>query len=544
VYKRQGGTPPYQFSIDNLNFQSSSQFIGLGAGAYPVTVRDANNCSVTLDIFSTIVLQPFSPLEIASLSTTPQACTNVINGRIDINAAGGTPPYRYTLFSPTGVPIDTYPFDSLRSGTYRLTVSDQYGCSVTEDVTIGLRPALALKARKADPTCFNLNDGSIGVEATGGMPPYNYSWSHDNSLVDTLAANLSPGLYTITVTDAAGCQAFTNVTINAPTRVDAGPDLAFCLDRAGNLPPVRLTGQSPSNGFWTGPGIVPGTTRWEYTRLNAPGTYTLTYTWFGCSDTRTITVGNVDAGPNDIICSNLESYPLPTTAQPSGGVWLYNADTVTTPELPLVNIRQSSFQLVYLSPLGCRDTITVTLKDPARAYFLIRDSILELPFEREAQFINRSRGASVHIWDFGDSTQVTEFEPRHVYSRPDTFVVTLMAIDSSGCASTYQDTVYVIDGERGLELPNAFSPNGDFRNDEWLVNGANVLWHQYLIFDRWGNIIWRQDALPGGQSRWPGLHYNDLRPVPEGVYTYVIEYTFYFNPTRIRKQAGTITVLR
>jgi gliding motility-associated-like protein len=320
--------------------------------------------------------------------------------------------------------------------------------------------------------------------------------------------------------------------------------LAFCLDRAGKLPPVQLTGQSPSGGFWTGPGIVPSTARWEYARLNAPGTYTLTYTWFGCSDTRIITVGSVEAGPNDVICANDESYVLPTTAEPPGGVWLFNGDSIRTPTLSLATIRGSAFQLVYQSPLGCRDTITVTLKDPARAYFLVRDSILELPFEREAQFVNRSRGASIYIWDFGDSTQATEFEPRHTYTRPDTFIVTLTAIDTFGCASTYQDTLYVIDGERGLELPNAFSPNGDFLNDEWLVNGANVLWHKYLIFDRWGNVIWRQDLVPGGKSRWPGLHSNTLQPVPEGVYTYVIEYTFDFNPTRIRKQAGTITVLR
>jgi hypothetical protein len=52
-------------------------------------------------------------------------------------------------------------------------------------------------------TCVGCSTGSAGVTASGGYPPYQYSWSNGSSQQNI--TNLAEGCYTVTVTDAASC---------------------------------------------------------------------------------------------------------------------------------------------------------------------------------------------------------------------------------------------------------------------------------------------------------------------------------------------------
>jgi gliding motility-associated-like protein len=100
-------------------------------------------------------------------------------------------------------------------------------------------------------------------------------------------------------------------------------------------------------------------------------------------------------------------------------------------------------------------------------------------------------------------------------------------VNSNGCDSflvlnlTVNDTINEI---ADILLPNYFSPNGNGENDNWVL--PEVIYSLYpnlkvIIFNRWGNIVWRSTGVY--QNDWGGVHQKDNSPVPDGVYFYLIE---------------------
>ncbi|GCD77249.1 hypothetical protein JCM31826_07310 [Thermaurantimonas aggregans] len=89
-----------------------------------------------------------------------------------------------------------------------------------------------------------------------------------------------------------------------------------------------------------------------------------------------------------------------------------------------------------------------------------------------------------------------------------------------------------------LYIPNAFTPNGDGRNDCFQVVGDNLSSYQIQIFSRWGELVYQSDDV---SQCWDGTHRG--RPVPDGVYLYVIRHTDrHGNPMPVRR--GEIRLYR
>ena len=68
-----------------------------------------------------------------------------------------------------------------------------------------------------DVLCAGQNNGSIDIDIAGGVSPYSYAWSDGNSAKDR--NNLSSGGYSLTVTDAGGCESSASYTINQPNEL-------------------------------------------------------------------------------------------------------------------------------------------------------------------------------------------------------------------------------------------------------------------------------------------------------------------------------------
>ena len=86
--------------------------------------------------------------------------------------------------------------------------------SATE--TIDLYSLPTATAEKTDVTCHGGDNGSIVLTMTGGIAPYTYLWTHDNSINSAELSNLEAGTYEVTITDDNGCQAYYTYTINEP----------------------------------------------------------------------------------------------------------------------------------------------------------------------------------------------------------------------------------------------------------------------------------------------------------------------------------------
>jgi gliding motility-associated-like protein len=78
-------------------------------------------------------------------------------------------------------------------------------------------------------------------------------------------------------------------------------------------------------------------------------------------------------------------------------------------------------------------------------------------------------------------------------------------------------------------IPNYISPNGDGSNDVWNIDGVLAFYPnaKAIIYNRWGNIVWRSTGPYGrsgsGTNVWYGQKEGSNEPVPDGVYYYILE---------------------
>ncbi|WP_433831012.1 MBG domain-containing protein [Flavobacterium anhuiense] len=201
-----GGTGNYSY-LWSPSGGTAATATGLTAGTYIVTVTDKNNCSIT----ETVNVGEPSPLS-ATQSHTDVKCNGGNDGTASVTVTGGTGNYSY-LWSPSGGTAATA--TGLTAGTYSVTVTDEHSCSTTSTIEITEPDALTLSATSINVSCLNGNNGTASVTVNGGTGNYSYLWSPSGGTAAT-ASNLKAGTYTITVTDANSCTAFTTVEIIQP----------------------------------------------------------------------------------------------------------------------------------------------------------------------------------------------------------------------------------------------------------------------------------------------------------------------------------------
>jgi hypothetical protein len=108
-----GGTSPYTYTWSNGAV--GQDLVNIPSGAFSVTVTDANACTATT---SATITQPSALL-----------LTGSVNGNnIDISVSGGTVPYNYSWSSGDV----TQDLANVSSGTYSVTVTDAFNCSITD----------------------------------------------------------------------------------------------------------------------------------------------------------------------------------------------------------------------------------------------------------------------------------------------------------------------------------------------------------------------------------------------------------------------------
>ena len=194
--------------IDSLNGQGSSFSLnGLSGGTYMLTARDAANCLIQTNI------SLVEPLEVvATFNVTDVSCGGSQDGTITVVAAGGIPPYLYSLDGSGQVPSPI--FSGLSAGVHQVTVIDANGCAATGSVVINEQPGVVINITTSDVACFGGSDGAAFATAFGGAGGYDFSWS--NGFNGPTATGLNAGIYSLTVTDANGCTAEVTTVVNEP----------------------------------------------------------------------------------------------------------------------------------------------------------------------------------------------------------------------------------------------------------------------------------------------------------------------------------------
>ncbi len=232
-----GGTGNYIFSWSNSAI--TQDINSLAAGNYLVNITDANNCVTST---TATVIQPS---QITLITTqTNISCNNLNSGSIDLTVNGGTLPFTYAWNNS----MTTEDISLLTAGNYSVTVNDNNLCSATTSVNIA-PTALTINEIYTNVSCNGMNDGSITVNASGGTSPYTYDW---NGLIIQNRTSLSPGVYSLTVTDNTTCSGSASITITEPALLVLSEthNSYACANNTGSVDLAVAGGTSPYNYTW------------------------------------------------------------------------------------------------------------------------------------------------------------------------------------------------------------------------------------------------------------------------------------------------------
>ena len=210
-----GGTPSgssyiYDWNTGVTTTGIFSTLSNVGTGSYVVIATDDNGCMDTTEIF----LDDPTDLSVI-VSSSNISCFGDDNGTITANPTGGTPispSGTYTYLWSDGQITQTA--TALPPGIYEVTITDANGCTITSSNILITQPLseLIVTANSTDETCI-MNDGSAIANVFGGTTPYSFSW--DNGQTSQTIASLSPGNYTVDVTDYNGCVLSASTIVNA-----------------------------------------------------------------------------------------------------------------------------------------------------------------------------------------------------------------------------------------------------------------------------------------------------------------------------------------
>ncbi len=262
------------------------------AGTYAVTVTDQDLNTAMGNITITVNANP-----IASIVTNPLNTTNLTCNLTTITLTANEGNYNYE-WSDTNNSI-TQSITVTTPDTYTVTVTDKSTmCSSTKSIVITQsgNPTATITTNPSNTTNLTCSLTSIKLTAANGN--YNYKWSDTNNSITQSITVMTPGTYTVTVTDKSTmCSSTESITITQ----SANPDVNISTDQntkklTCSLTSIKLTATTGNYNYkWsdTNHSETPSIT------VMTPDTYTVTVTDKStmCSSTASITITQNNTNP-------------------------------------------------------------------------------------------------------------------------------------------------------------------------------------------------------------------------------------------------------
>ena len=252
----------------------------------------------------------------------------------------------------------------------------------------------------------------------------------------------------------------------------------------------------------------------------------------GFNDNLTLTTNN-----DTVVCADA---PVPMLAIINGT----SATFAWTPAIglsnrtisnPVATVNASTVYSVTATLNGCTKTKNVTIGiKPSPAVNAGPDKSIVDGDQVVLQGSGVSAPLSISWTPASSLTGANTYTPT---AKPNTTTVyTLTVKDVNNCTSTDNATITVI--PFCVSVMNAFTPNGDGRNDRWLVtNGGCATRISVTVFNRYGGLVYKNDNY---QNDWEGTYSG--KPLADGTYYYAVQVHMIGGRTITVK--GDITILR
>jgi gliding motility-associated-like protein len=236
-----GGNAPLVYSWSTG--ATTADISNVGSGTYTLTVTDASNCSV-------VATANVGAIQLINLraNITGIKCSYDTVGSIKLIISGGTGPYN----AQWGNGVSGFTITGLVEGNYAVTVTDANGCQADSVFALISSSALQVSASATALSCTGTGTGSVIAVATGNFSPFEYLWNTNDTT--QVVSNLSPGTYSVTVTDSLGCIGADTTIVGVSTIVLTDKNLTQpqCIDSEDGYIEVIITnGTPPYVYFWS-----------------------------------------------------------------------------------------------------------------------------------------------------------------------------------------------------------------------------------------------------------------------------------------------------
>jgi len=362
--------------------------------------------------------------------------------------------------------------------------------SDTVEVIHQLAPSFSLGADS-----FVCQGSILQLAPPSTVPTVSYQWNN-GSTSPTTNVNTG-GIYWLRISTSAGCHFSDTITIASRSTpvFSLGADTSLCagqqLTPGINIPGAALLWNDGSSG----PTIQVSTSGW----------YWLDAAVNECTrrDSISVTVKPlpmVNLGADTILCDNGN---LRLDAENPGATYRWNTGSTNQ----YLIAQQAGIYSVVVSYNGCTTTDEIRITHLNLPKFTLGP---DLPICTGMEVVlTPSTSSSTYLWQNGSTAQ--SFST----TSPGVFHVQL----TNACGS-YKDTVVVYNGPCKLTIPNAFTPNGDGRNDVFRAGlGENVKSAEMRIYNRWGQLVFSSsDRAKGWDGRVNATMANS------GTYAWTISY--------------------
>lgn len=505
------------FTVDTTICIGESVFAGgmaqTTAGTYFDTLQGANTCD---SIVTTILSVDTLPI----ISVAPVTDTVCLGGTATFTASGGN-----TYVWNNSETTNSISVSPSQSTSYWVDVTEG-ACTVRETAELVVNNLPAVNITSSGLAC----PGDTITLTANSTTANNYLWSPSgtNASIDIT----QEGTYTVTVTDVNGCQsADTFTAIYYPevgARISATDPLCYGIAN-GSIIVDSTWGTAPFSYQWSNSRVTANNTQIK------AGTYTLTITdGNGCIDSITSTLtdpdslGISDIRERDITCYNYNDGYIEIQAFGGTGNLSYSIDNAETfvSSAQFTDLEQGYYNIWVKDDNNCTISSSRVLyiyNPPAISVNLEPDSTM-LKFaqalELKATPSNNVEPPLTYNWTPYDIVDCDNCaDPIAEPIKPGYIGVQL--IDSLGCIASDSIYVFVDIYQKIFYAPNAFTPNGDNRNDMFKIYSQGVKKFELQIFDRWGEIVFTSNDITIG---WDGTYNGDLMTPETYVYTVRITY--------------------
>ncbi|MEM8906289.1 MAG: gliding motility-associated C-terminal domain-containing protein, partial [Bacteroidota bacterium] len=427
----------------------------LAAGSYCLLVTDANGCLAGSHCF---VIKDPEQIDV-DIAIRPETCIEL--GSIElVSVTGGSGDYAYTWSDIDPAPTPTNR-TGLSGGDYGLTVTDTNGCSVAETLNVNdFAYNVMISLDATNISCYEENNGAINTSVVNAADPLTINWEHGPEVLNL--TNLSPGMYTVTITDANQCSGTATVNIEQPAAIELQlpADTTICEESILVMATTNVGGLSFN---WTDADGMPIGSNSAI--LVEPDSFTTVFVEVtdasGCAVKDSVKVTNgqpaielqapmttcVDGDGLSLNAINLLPGQILTYEWSPASAILSGGDT-PNPTVATNTAGVSTFEVEVENQFGCSltESVSITVIDTTSVPDILTNWMCE---ELTMNFLIDDESGMNYVLNFGDpahpDSSTTDLQSSYTYPATGIYTITLSVPGTEACMMPLEKEIEVID---------------------------------------------------------------------------------------------------